>query len=446
MTTRPLKVDHALKALPEVEDLAGLREALIGASREDRGRAWAASQAYATVDGRLADTAALEAQVAAVAEQARDRVEAAMRHSIAALRALEAGDQAAAARALVAAGEVEEDAGRLDAAEACYRKALALGRRPRDRSAEGLAVRRLARIARERGDLDAALGSYVAAYEVAVAQRDTEGAVVACQGVGNVYVDQGLWEKAREWYRRGVSLTGEETPSRPLWQLYSNLAVVARRTGDLPASAEWLDRAEDVALRLGDAAGRLPIENGRARLLVERGDYAAAAAAYRRSIEAEGTPSLRGAVLSNLADCLLLAGDVRGAEAAARELERLAMVHRVTPLLPHAYRTLGAAARARRDEEGFVFYEQALDLCRAPGSPPFELAQTQHEYALFEAAMGHPESAAARLHEALVVYRRLGTRPEIAKAEREIGEIRAQLPVAQGVEGTGTDTSEDGGR
>ena len=446
MTTRPLKVDQALKALPEIDDLGGLREALIGASREDRGRAWAASQAYSTVDGRLADTAALEAQVAAVAEQARARMEAAMRHSIAALRALEAGDDAAAARALVAAGEVEEEAGRLEAAEACYRKALALGRRPRDRSAEGLAVRRLARIARERGDLDAALGAYVASYEVAVAQRDIEGAVVACQGVGNVYVDQGLWEQAREWYQRGLSLAGEDAPSRPLWQLYSNLAVVARRTGDLGASDAWLDRTEAIVRRLGDAAGRLPIENGRARLLEARGNYAAAAAAYRRSLEAEGSPSLRGAVLSNLADCLLLAGDLRGAEAAARELERLALVQRLAPLLPHAYRTLGAAARARRDEEGFVFFEQALDLCRAPGSPPFELAQTQHEYARFDAAMGRAESAAARLHEALAIYRRLGTRPEMEKAEREMAELLAQLPALHGVEEPVTDLFPDGAR
>ncbi|HEX6751549.1 MAG TPA: tetratricopeptide repeat protein [Longimicrobium sp.] len=446
MTTRPLKVDHALKALPEVDDLGGLREALIGASREDRGRAWAASEAYATVDARIADTAALDARIAAIADEARSRVETVMRHSLAALRALEAGDEAAASRALVAAGEVEEDAGRLDAAEACYRQAAALGRRPRDRSAEGLAVRRLGRIARERGDLDAALRHYLASYEIAVAQRDTEGAVVACQGTGNVYGDQGLWEKAREWYERGVSLLSEEIPTRPLWQLYSNLAVVARRTGDLGASEAWLDRAEAIVGQLDDAAGRLPIENGRARLLVERGDYAAAAAAYRRSLEAQGSPSLRGAVLSNLADCLLLAGDLRGAVAAARELERLAMVHRLTPLLPHAYRTLGAAARARRDEEGFVFYEQALDLCRAPGSPPFELAQTQHEYALFEAAMGHPESAVARLDEALAIYRRLGTRPEMEKAEREKVEIQAQLSGVQRVEDTVEITSEDGGR
>jgi ATP/maltotriose-dependent transcriptional regulator MalT len=278
-----------------------------------------------------------------------------------------------------------------------------------------------------------------------VAQRDGEGAVVGCQGVGNVYVDRGQWEQAREWYLRGLSLAGEARPSRALWQLYSNLAVVARRTGELSASAEWLARAAAVVRELGDEAGTLPLENGRARLLEDRGDHAAAEAAYRRSLEARGSPAERATVLSNLAECLLAAGKPREAEAAARELERTALVHGLTPLLPHAYRTLGGAARDRRDGEAFVFYEQALDLCRAPGSPPIELAETQYEYARWEAAAGRGESAAARLEEALAIYRRLGTGPEIERTERELALVRARHPAALGVEG-GIGTSGDGER
>jgi tetratricopeptide (TPR) repeat protein len=438
VTARPLKVDHALAALPEVDDIAHLREALIGASREDGERAWSASEAYATVDARLVDAAALEARIEALAEQARARVEVVLRHSVAALKALENGDPAGAARELAAAGEVEEEAGRLDAAAACYAQARALGRKPRDRTAEGLALRRMARVARTRGDLDEALRLYLAGYEVAVAQRDAEGAVVGCQGVGNVYVDRGQWEQAREWYRRGLSLAGEERPSRALWQLCSNLAVVARRSGDLDESEAWLERAAAVVRELGDAAGELPVENGRARLLEARGDHAAAEAAYRRSLEAGGTPAERATVLSNLADCLLAVGRPREAEAAARELERTALVHGLGPLLPNAYRTLGGAARARGDGEAFVFYEQALDLCRRPGSPPIELAETQHEYARWEAAMGRPEGAIARLEEALAIYRKLGTRPEIERAEGELAALRAQLPAPRGVEDGGS--------
>jgi len=438
--TRPLKIDHALKALPEVDDLVHLREALISTAREDRGMGWDASVAYATVETRLADPAALEARVAEMAERARARVEAVLRHSVRSLRALGAGDAAEAARALAAAGEVEEDEGRLDAAEGFYRQALAIGRRPRDRSVEGLALRRLGRVARERGSLDEALRFYLAGYDVALAQRDVEGAVVGCQGAGNVYVDQGMWEDARVWYARGLELLGDDPPpSRALWQLRSNLAVVARRTGDLDGSAEWLDRADAVVRALGDAAGVLPVENGRARLLMERGRLDEAEAAFRRSLDGQGSPALRGAVLTNLAECLLARGKLRESEAASRELEQIAVVHGLTPLLPHVYRGLGAVARARGDAEGFVFYEQALELCRAPGMPPVELATTQHDYALFEAGAGRPESAAARLEEALGLFRRLGMRAEAERAEAELAFLRGRMETEPGSDETHAD-------
>lgn len=436
MTTRRLKVDHALSALPQTGDLLGLREALVAASREDGERAWAASRAYATVDLRLADTDAVEAQIAALADAARDRIERVMRQSVASLRALEAGDEAGAARALISAGETEEEAGRIDEAAAFYRQALALGRRPRDRTAEGVALCRLGRVCREAGDPAQALRHYRAGYDVATAQRDTATAVVACLGAGNVHVDQGLWAEAREWYERGITLVGVENPSRPLWQLYANLSVVARRTGDLAAAWTALDRAESVIRELDDAAGEQPVENGRARILLARGDFAGAEAAYRRSLDAEGPPSHRAAVLSSLAECLLLAGRVREAESAARDLERLALVHRLTPYLPDAYRALGDAARARGDAEGFVFFEQALELCRAPGSPPVERAITQHHYARWDREMGNAESATARLEEALEIYRRLGMRIETDEAEREMLELRAQHPAAYATEST----------
>jgi hypothetical protein len=64
---------------------------------------------------RLADPGALDVQVAAIAEGVRRRVEAVVRNSVGALRAMEGGDPAAAARALADAGEVELVSGRLDA-------------------------------------------------------------------------------------------------------------------------------------------------------------------------------------------------------------------------------------------------------------------------------------------------------------------------------------------
>ncbi|HEV2148476.1 MAG TPA: tetratricopeptide repeat protein [Longimicrobiaceae bacterium] len=432
MSPRRLRLDQALGAIPESDELAPLRDALIGASREDAERAWAASEAYATLDTRLADTGALDEQVSALAERVRARTEAVLRHTVRALRALKDGDEAEAAGALVSAGELEEAEGRLEAAERYYRKALDLGRKPRDRRAEGLALRRLGRVARARGRLEEALDLYRRGYDSAEAMRDAGGMVVACQGAGNVYMDQGLWERAREWYLRGLAHLETGTPSRMLWELYNNLSVVELRSGDVAESSAWLDRAEGVVRALDDPRGPFFLSNARGRVGMARELPREAEDAFRKALESARTPQDRGIALLNLAESLLQQERLVEAEAVARELEKTAIVHRTIYLLLDLYRMLGAIARARGDAEGFLFYEQALDLCRERGAPLVELAATQHEYALFEAAQGSPESAAERLREALALYERLGMGPELSRARAELARITGSAAPAQG--------------
>jgi tetratricopeptide (TPR) repeat protein len=240
-------------------------------------------------------------------------------------------------------------------------------------------------------------------------------------------VYEGRWEDAVEWYARGVALLEGAPPSRDLWLLESNLSVAERRAGRLERSAEWLERAERTAAALDDGEARLYVENARGMLLAARGDHAGAEAAFRRALEGGGTPSLRGSVLTNLADALLAGGRAAEAERVLRELELLAVARGLAPVLPYVYRGLGAVARARGDAEGFLFYEQALELCRRPGSPPVELAATQHEYARFEEAVGQTESARERLREALEIYARLGAAAETARAGEDLERLEETL-------------------
>lgn len=416
---RPLKLSDALDALPRADDLSLLRGALVGGSREDAGRAWTAADAYATVGTRLADADALEAGIAALAERARKRVERVMRHSVAALRALDAGNLAAAARALVDAGEVEEEEGRLEEAESFFQRAAALGRKPRDRSGEALALRRLGRIARARGALDDAVRFYTESFQVGSSQHDAEGAVVACLGLGNVRTDQGLWANARGWYQRGLELLGGAGSPVHRWQLYVNMAVVELRTGALDSCERWLDQADGVR----DPAAAVHIRNGRGRLASARGRLEEADAEFQAALEQASSPYARATILINVAEVRLARGRVREAEQAARALEAVALAHALITLLPYVYRTLGAVARAREDAEAFIFYEQALGICRGEAIPAIELATTQHEYALLDAEQGRTESAVARLEVALEIFRELGTGPEIERAAADLARI-----------------------
>ena len=425
MTSRDLRIDAALKALPDADDLAPLREALLGAARADAGLGWADAEAYATVETRLADPDQLESLVPGLAEGARARVEEVMRHTVRALRALRAADPAAAARHLVAAGEVEERARRLHEAERCFARALELGRKPRDRRAEGLALRRLARVARTRGEWERAGRLYAQAYEVARAQRDAEGSAVACQGLGNVAVDQGRWDEAIGWYRRGLELCPAEPPTAEFVHLANGMAVAERRSGDTDAAAEWLALAGEAARALGDDGVLGYVENGWGMLELARGTPERAEAAFRDALARALDPFARVTVTLNLSEALLLQSRLAEAEAAARDAEALALHHRAILELPEAYRRLGSIAVERRDREGFVFYEQALEICREHHLPPFETAVTQHRYGLFEAAFGDAASAAARLAEARRLYAEAGAGVDAAAAAADLERLAA---------------------
>lgn len=434
MSTRGLRIEHALHALPDVQELAVLREALIGASRPDEEKAWAASREYATLEKRRIDAATLEARIPELVERVRTRVEAVFTEVAASLEALERGEVADAARRFVRAGEVEEEWRRFAEAEKYFLKGLELGRKPRDRRVEGLALRRLGRVARARADLDRALRCYRAGYEVAEAQGDREGVVVACQGMGNVYVDQGLWEEARQWLLRGLEALSEEASPSLRWQLYIGLGVVDFRLADISGASIWLDRAETALERLDEPTGTVYLQNARGRMHAAREAWPEAEEAFRRALAAADEPHARVTILVNLAEALLGQDRSGDAERVAREAELEAIRHQLIPKLPDVYRALGTLARVRGAEEGFVFFEQALEICRAHELPEIETAATEYEYARLEMEREQWEAAEARLQSARAIYERLGSSPELNRIQQDFRWL---------VERSGIETMED---
>jgi tetratricopeptide (TPR) repeat protein len=270
------------------------------------------------------------------------------------------------------------------------------------------------------GQWELAARRYQESFEVSVAQRDDGGAVVACQGLGNVYVDQSRWSEARQWYLRGVERCPAHPPTAEYVHLCVGLSVVERRLGDLDAAAEWLARGEAGAAGLSDGLMAY-VDYGWGRLHLVRGEAEDAESAFRRALGREVDPVTRVAFMAGLSEPLLRQGRTREALAVARDAEALAIHSRAVAKLPDVYRALGAAAAARGDPEAFLFYEQALEVCRDHGLPAFEAAATQHHYGRLEARRGDAEAAAARLGEAYRLYTELGARIE---ADEVAGELR----------------------
>lgn len=417
----PVRFEHAVAALPDLPDLRLIREALVDASRVEQAQAWSGGARLATLDKRVVDLGEVESRVREMAERVRERTERVLGEAARALRALERRDEAAACRHLVAAGEVEESHHRLVEAERYYEKAAELGKRPRDRSGEALALRRLGRVARSRGNLERALHMYRTSWEIASAEDDAEATAIGALGVGHVLSDQGRWAEARDWYRTGMESAA--AASRELIHLCNALSVVERRLGDLEASRGWLERGEASAAEVDDAGAVAYLRHGRGMFHLAAGELEQAEAVFRDALAHPLDAAGRVVASVNLAETLRLNGRVDDAEETAREAEALAISMGDLVHLPHVYLELGQVAAARGDAEGFVFFEQALDMLTARGSPPLEVAAVQRSYGLFEARFGRHELAAARLREARDLYTGIGSSAEAELVERQIAEL-----------------------
>lgn len=423
MPSAHLLVERALALVPDAEEFQPLSEAVIGSSRVDRDKLWARSAAYATLGKRVVDPARLAAMIPSLVERSQERLQELYDRVLEAIRHEQAGDLAAAAHALVSAGEVEEADGRLEKAEKIYRMALEVSSDLRDKGPQVLVLRRLGRTARSAGRLDAAWEWYERSHQLAVDQMDLAGQAVACQGLANVSDDRGERERARSWNERGLEIARGLRDAGLEWPFYTNLSVLAIQQGE-PAEAEaLLARAKERIEATGGDHALIFYLNNRGLLLTEHGDLGEAEAVFRDALERAPEPLWEITVRVNLGEVLLRQERLFEAQEEARRAEELAIVHRLIADLVGVYGLLGGIARAKSDEEGFVFYEQALNVCHERGLPEKDEAAVLHGYAMLHAACGRPAEARAYLEVARGIYEKLGFVPELGRVDRDLASL-----------------------
>jgi len=420
-----LLVERALAMVPDFEEFLPLSDAVIGASRVDLEKVWARSGAYATVGKRVVDPARVDELMRQLLEKSQQRLRELFDLVLGAIREQQGGNAATAAEMLIRAGEMEEGDRRLDKADRIYRMALGISQDLREKEPHVLALRRLGRTARTAGRLDEAWSWYEQSWHLAVDAMDLEGQVIACQGLGNVCDDRGERERARRWWEHGLEMAaGLDQPALE-WPLYINLSVLSMLEGDLAEAERLLGRARERMERTGAPTAQMYWLNNRGLLLLEHGDTAAAETVFREALrDAEGHWELTMRV--NLGESLLRQGRLLEAADEARRAEEVAIVHRLVPDLIDVYNLLGAIARERSDEEGFVFYEQALRVCHERGLPKKTEAAILHGYGQLHYACGRPEEGRGYLEAARDVYRDLGFAPELSRVEADVARLQPE--------------------
>lgn len=422
-------VEQLLGLLPDVDELELLRLRIIGAAVPDPGRTWDSSNDFATVDKRIVSADDVDRAVRGAEESLRAYITSLYEGMRPVFAAYYDGREDDAARQLIALGEQLEDGGRLKGARQCYRTALSLSFPLLDKSAQILALRRIARVSLTLGDFQEAAAHYERSAQLARDAGDPRGEVVAHTGTGNVLVWQGRWADAELHYREALALLesaeGEQV-SVERAQLFNNLGNMATRLGRFGEAEEWLSRALDMWGTLSSPVD-LAICHMIYGLLREReGRLAEAREQYESARALPVPPSLLSGIATDLAELCVREGHLTQAQEWGRIAEEHAIRSGSVYMLGRMYQGRGNTARAAGDEDGFIFFEKALEIAREKGYPFLE-AETLTSYADLRRQTGGTEEALAYLERAREIFHELGAVRDLARVDEALAELRSRI-------------------
>jgi len=426
-----VKVEQALRLLPDLEALMPLRGLLLASARPDQRLQWGSGGPYLTVGKHAVEPGELTRGVAAVLSLVTEHIGALYRAYVAALEAQERGESGGAVAALLGAGRLEERVGRLEQASAWYEVALALAEGLQDRRPEIETLLALAGVGLAHGWYAEAARHYQRALVLAEAEFDQAGAIDACVGLGCVAFERAEWGGARAWYSRAGRLVETSGDQLRMGRIEHQLGRLARRQGDLAAAGEHLRRARECFEVLAMVREMALVLDAQGQLDAALGRHGPAAAAYREAVawlRREGRDvELDVTIRLHLAELLLETGRALEAEEEMRRAEQLAIGSNLAHRLVQIYAQLGTLRGRQGDETGFVFFEQAIELCRALGRPPAEEARVYHAYGLFRSRFGGAarDEARAYLERAREIFQSLGVEAEVERVRAELQELSA---------------------
>ncbi len=425
----PLRVEQALGLLPDIEALAPLRALLLAASRPDEQAQWSSSGPYLTVGKRAVLPAELRQRMSQVLEEVQGHLGALYAAYVDALACQERADGAGAVAALGHAGTLEEQGGRLPQAKVWYEVALVLAESLPDRRPEVELLRAL-------GGVCHALSRYAegARYcqrglALAEAEFDQAGAIAACDGLGLHAAAQGEWAGAQAWYQRGLRLAESGGEAARVGLLTYRLGELMRSRRDFTAATEYLARARERYEAAGDAAGLANTLDAKGQVEAQLGRRAAALGAFREALAWRGRApreaGLEVAIRLHIAELALDSERYLEAEEELRRAEQVAIARNLGRQLIEIYTLMGALRGRQGEDTGFVFFEQAIELCRLYAASPTTEAHVYHEYGVFRGRLGSVEEARAYLEKALGIFESLGQVAELERVQAELQRMSA---------------------
>jgi tetratricopeptide (TPR) repeat protein len=420
-------VEQALLLLPDLEALVPLRTLLLSTARSDERQVWASAGPYLTVGKRAVDPAELRRRMPGLVQRITEQVTFLYQAYAEALENHLRGDTAGCVGALVAAGEREEAVGRLGPARAWYEAARPIAGALHTRGAETDCLRRLAGVCLVLGRYDESARYYQRSLALAEAETDPDTATAASAGLGDVALARGEWAGASAWYQRGMRLAEGEGNAKSIGRLERQLGLLAFRLNDFAGAAEHLRKAREAFEQLGEPGDLARVLETQGRVEAALGNHGQAMAALREALawshRAPHEPDLEILIRLDLGELALDAGKLLEAEEELRRAEEFAITKNLPQRLIRVYALMGKLRGLQEDETGFVFFEQAIELCRTLGRSPNDEARVYEEYGWFRTRVGHSEEARAYLERARDLFQSLGKTVEVTRIRDELSRL-----------------------
>jgi len=420
-------VEEILGLLPDLDDLEVLRLRLVSAAVRDPEKEWESSSTYTTIDKRIVSPEAVERAVQEAERTLHEYVATLHAGLPPFFRAFFEGRDADAATHMVELGEALEEHGRLLGARRCYRAALTISLPLVEKSPQLLALRRIGRASLKVGDLQEAASYYERSADLARDSGDRHAEVIARTGLSNVRIWQGRWSEAEQGYHEALALADAAEPGALMLergQIYINLGNVTTRGGRLDEAEGWFESAFRVWDTLDSPVDLGICLHNHAQLREAQGRREEAANDYEAALRLPIPSGLRAAIATDFAAWWLGEGHLTQAEEWGRVAEENAIAAGSPYTLGAVYLGRARIALARREADGFIFFEKALEIAREKGYPSLE-AETLLDYALLRAQNDGAEEAVAYLERSCELLRGLGAVAELERAEAALAELRA---------------------
>jgi len=190
-----------------------------------------------------------------------------------------------AARAFHQVGIIAAEQRDFAAAEAWYKKALAIEEKQGNEHGAASTYHQLGTIAEKRWDFAAAEAWYKKALAIFEKQGNEHGVAITCHQLGIIAQEQRDFAAAEAWYKKSLAIFEKQGDEHGAASTYHQLGTIAGEQRDFAAAEAWYKKSLAIEEKQGNEHGAAITYHQLGTIAAEQGDVLQAGNAFLRSIK-----------------------------------------------------------------------------------------------------------------------------------------------------------------